>query len=56
MIARDHYSAIAREAGENGEGRLSIEKIIWIQLWDMLAALGEGWNLEVRINSKNLTR
>ena len=56
MIACDHYSAVAREAGENGERRLAVEKIIWIQLWDMLAALGESRNLEIRINSKNLTR
>jgi hypothetical protein len=55
VIARDHHAAVAREARQDGQGGLPVEKIIRVEVGDVLLRLREGRHFQIRIDPEDLT-
>jgi hypothetical protein len=55
VVTLDHHAAVVLEAREDREGHIAIEKIIRIEIRDVLISLGIGRNFKIAIDSEDLT-
>lgn len=52
MVARDHDPAIVGKARQNGKGRIAIEEIVRIEVWNVRIGGRVGWRFHIAVYAK----